>query len=171
MTINSRRLAPGQGLKTLASDGFHGVKPNRWRRQMGVSRGKASTGTFAISARSTAGHPTSHWRDIAAEQIIGQSRGPARAMKIAGIVCFARHSGGSWYWRRPVRTWPRSCAGARRGAGIDRRRLGYVVSLFKASGLPDDVARPAPRLVYWAFLGFALVGQTIAAGPAGRGAG
>ena len=44
---------------------------------------------------------------------------------------------------------------------IDRRRLAYIESLFRASGLPPDVACARAQILYWAFLGFALSDQTL----------
>ena len=44
---------------------------------------------------------------------------------------------------------------------IDRRRLGYVESLFRADGLPPDVARARAQILYWAYLGFALSEQPL----------
>jgi hypothetical protein len=44
---------------------------------------------------------------------------------------------------------------------IDRRRLGYVEGLFRASGLSTEVARARAQILYWAFLGFALSDQTL----------
>jgi hypothetical protein len=38
---------------------------------------------------------------------------------------------------------------------IDRRQLGYVENLLKASGLSPNVARARAQILYWAFLGFA----------------
>src|SRR6266566_1020066 len=65
--------------------------------------------------------------------------------------------GGRLVLEKAVRTWA-TLDPLARGAvqAIDRRRLGYVESLFKASGLPDDVARARAQIIYWAFLGFAL---------------
>jgi hypothetical protein len=39
---------------------------------------------------------------------------------------------------------------------IDRRRLDYVESLLRASGLSPGIARARAQILYWAFLGFAL---------------
>jgi len=39
---------------------------------------------------------------------------------------------------------------------IDRRRLSYVESLLRASGLLPDAACARAQILYWAFLGFAL---------------
>jgi hypothetical protein len=39
---------------------------------------------------------------------------------------------------------------------IDRRRLGYVERLLRASGLSPGIARARAQILYWAFLGFAL---------------
>ena len=39
---------------------------------------------------------------------------------------------------------------------IDRRRLGYVENLLRASGLSPRIAQARAQILYWAFLGFAL---------------
>jgi hypothetical protein len=39
---------------------------------------------------------------------------------------------------------------------IDRRRLTYVESLLRDSGLLTEAARARAQILYWAFLGFAL---------------
>ena len=65
--------------------------------------------------------------------------------------------GGRLVLEKAVRTWATLDPVARSAVqAIDRRRLGYVESLFKASGLSDDVARARAQIIYWAFLGFAL---------------
>ncbi len=56
-----------------------------------------------------------------------------------------------------VRTWA-TLDPLARGAvrAIDRRRLSYVESLLRASGLSSKAARARAQILYWAFLGFAL---------------
>jgi len=44
---------------------------------------------------------------------------------------------------------------------IDQRRLDYVESLLKQSGLSDAVARDRAQILYWTFLGFALSDQPL----------
>jgi len=39
---------------------------------------------------------------------------------------------------------------------IDQRRLGYVESLLRQSGLPAEKAQARAQILYWAFLGSAL---------------
>ncbi len=56
-----------------------------------------------------------------------------------------------------VRTWASVDPGARAAVqAIDQRRLGYVESLLRQSGLPAEIARARAQILYWAFLGFAL---------------
>jgi hypothetical protein len=53
-----------------------------------------------------------------------------------------------------VRTWATVDPAARAAVrAIDRRRLNYVESLFRANGLAPDVARARAQILYWAFLG------------------
>ena len=61
-----------------------------------------------------------------------------------------------------MRTWASVDPKARAAVqAIDRRRLSYVESLFKADGLPPGVARARAQILYWAFLGFALSEQPL----------
>ena len=66
---------------------------------------------------------------------------------------------------RAVRSWatfdPVAAAAVQ---AVDRRRLGYVEGLLKVSGLSADAARARAQILYWAFLGFALSGQTLSRG-------
>ena len=39
---------------------------------------------------------------------------------------------------------------------IDQRRLGYIETLMRQSGLSAEVARARAQILYWAFLGLAL---------------
>ena len=56
-----------------------------------------------------------------------------------------------------VRTWAAIDPLARSAVqAIDRRRLGYVESLLRASGVSPRIARARAQIFYWAFLGFAL---------------
>jgi hypothetical protein len=56
-----------------------------------------------------------------------------------------------------VRSWAAVDRAAKSAVqAIDRRRLSYVESLLRASGLSADVARARAQILYWAFLGFAL---------------
>jgi AcrR family transcriptional regulator len=143
-----------QGLKTLASDGFTALKAEPLAKAMGVSRGSfywhfADIGAFHAAI-------LKHWREIAAEQIIANLE--AHKSHDNPLASLLRQAfGGRLVLEKAVRTWATLDPVARSAVqAIDRRRLGYVESLFKASGLPDDVARARAQIIYWAFLGFAL---------------
>src|SRR5882757_3120132 len=120
-----------QGLKTLARDGFTALKAEPLAKAMGVSRGSFYWHFADIGAHKSHDNPL--------ESLLHQA------------------FGGRLVLEKAVRTWA-TLDPLARGAvqAIDRRRLGYVESLFKASGLPDDVARARAQIIYWAFLGFAL---------------
>ncbi len=144
----------GQGLKTLASDGFTALKAEPLAKAMGVSRGSfywhfADIGAFHAAI-------LKHWREIAAEQIIANLE--AHKSHDNPLESLLRQAfGGRLVLEKAVRTWATLDPLARSAVqAIDRRRLGYVESLFKASGLSDDVARARAQIIYWAFLGFAL---------------
>jgi hypothetical protein len=48
---------------------------------------------------------------------------------------------------------------------IDRRRIDYIETLLKQSGLSAEAARARAQILYWAFVGFALSDQPL---PEGR---
>src|SRR5882757_387751 len=143
-----------QGLKTLAKTGFTALKADPLAKAMGVSRGSfywhfADIGAFHAAI-------LKHWREIAAEQIIADLE--AHKSHDNPLESLLRQAfGGRLVLEKAVRTWATLDPLARSAVqAIDRRRLGYVESLFKASGLSDDVARARAQIIYWAFLGFAL---------------
>jgi AcrR family transcriptional regulator len=143
-----------QGLKTLASGGFTALKAERLAKAMGVSRGSfywhfADIGAFHAAI-------LKHWREVAAEQIIANLE--AHRSNDDPLELLLRQAfGGKLALEKAVRTWATLDPVARSAVqAIDRRRLGYVESLLRASGLSADVARARAQILYWAFLGFAL---------------
>src|SRR5216683_5614342 len=143
-----------QGLKTLASDGFTALKAEPLAKAMGVSRGSfywhfADIGAFHAAI-------LKHWREIAAEQIIANLE--AHKSKDNPLESLLRQAfGGRLVLEKAVRTWATLDPGARAAVqAIDRRRLGYVESLFERSGVSPGAARSRAQIFYWAFIGFAL---------------
>jgi AcrR family transcriptional regulator len=143
-----------QGLKTLARDGFTALKAERLAKAIGVSRGSfywhfADIGAFHAAI-------LKHWREVAAEQIIANLE--AHRSNDDPLELLLRQAfGGKLALEKAVRTWATLDPVARSAVqAIDRRRLGYVESLLRASGLSADVARSRAQILYWAFLGFAL---------------
>jgi Bacterial regulatory proteins, tetR family. len=143
-----------QGLKTLARDGFTALKAEPLAKAMGVSRGSfywhfADIGAFHAAI-------LKHWREVAAEQIIANLEAHKSNDKPLELL-LRQAFGGKLALEKAVRTWATLDPAARSAVqAIDRRRLGYVENLFRASGLSDDVARARAQIIYWAFLGFAL---------------
>jgi len=143
-----------QGLKTLTKSGFTALKAEPLAKAMGVSRGSfywhfADIGAFhsAILA---------HWRDVAAEQVIVNLEASSKSQNPLSLLLNWAF-GGRPALENAVRTWAAIDPKARAAVqAIDHRRLSYVESLFKASGLSDDVAGARAQIIYWAFLGFAL---------------
>lgn len=148
-----------QGLKTLARSGFTALKAEPLAKAMGVSRGSfywhfASLGAFHAAI-------LKHWREVAAEQII------------AGLEAASDHEdplqllvrqafGGRLALENAVRSWAAVDPLARSAVkAIDRRRLSYVESLFRASGLSPGLAQARAQILYWAFLGFAQLDQPL----------
>src|SRR6266513_5676030 len=143
-----------RGLKVLARNGFTALKADPLAKAMGVSRGSfywhfADIGAFHAAI-------LKHWRDVAAEQIIANLE--AASNDDNPIPLLLRQAfGGRLALENAVRTWATLDPAARAAVqAIDRRRLGYVEKLLKASGLSADIARARAQILYWAFLGFAL---------------
>jgi AcrR family transcriptional regulator len=148
-----------QGLKTLAKSGFTALKAEPLAKAMGVSRGSfywhfADIGAFHAAI-------LGHWRDVAAEQIIRDVEAAAANDNPLPLL-LRRVFGGKLTLEKAVRTWATLDPAARSAVqAIDRRRLSYVESLLRQSGLPADVARARAQILYWAFLGFALSDQPL----------
>ena len=143
-----------QGLRTLAHDGFTALKAEPLARAMGVSRGSFYWHFADISAFHAA--ILEHWREVAAEQIIANVEAASKDDNPLPLL-IRRVFGGRPALENAVRTWATVDPMARSAVqAIDRRRLSYVESLLRASGLTADVARARAQILYWAFLGFAL---------------
>lgn len=143
-----------QGLRTLAKSGFTALKAEPLAKAMGVSRGSfywhfADIGAFHAAI-------LRHWREVAAEQIIANVEASSRDDNPLPLL-IRRVFGGKPALENAVRIWATIDPIARNAVqAIDRRRLNYVESLLRASGLSDDVARARAQILYWAFLGFAM---------------
>jgi AcrR family transcriptional regulator len=143
-----------QGLKTLAQNGFTALKAEPLAKAMGVSRGSfywhfADIGAFHAAI-------LQHWREVAAEQIIANVEAASKDQNPLTLLP-RRVFGERLALENAVRTWASVEAPARAAVqAIDQRRLGYVESLLRQSGLPAEKARARAQILYWAFLGFAL---------------
>ena len=143
-----------QGLKALAERGFTALKAEPLAKAMGVSRGSfywhfADIGAFHAAI-------LKHWREIAAEQVIANLEAVSKHDDPLAVL-LRQTFGGRLVLEHAVRTWATVDPLAQSAVqAIDRRRLSYVESLFKRTGLPPDVARARAQIFYWAFLGFAL---------------
>ena len=142
-----------QGLKTLTDRGFTALKAEPLAKAMGVSRGSfywhfADIGAFHAAI-------LAHWRDVAAEQVIANleaASGTANPLPRLLRGAFGTRP----TLENAVRTWATLDPMARAAVqATDRRRLGYVQSLFERSGVSPGVARSRAQIFYWAFLGFA----------------
>ena len=142
-----------QGLKALARDGFTALKADPLAKAMGVSRGSFYWHFADVGAFHTA--ILKHWREVAAEQIIANLE--AASDNHDRLPLLLRQAfGGKLALENAVRTWATVDPAARSAVqAIDRRRLGYVESMLRASGLSPGVARARAQIFYWAFVGFA----------------
>jgi AcrR family transcriptional regulator len=143
-----------QGLKTLAKQGFTALKAEPLAKAMGVSRGSFYWHFTDIGAFHAA--ILEHWREVAAEQVIADLEASSDGDDPLALL-LRRAFGGQLVLEKAVRSWA-TLDPLAQGAvqAIDRRRLNYLEKLFRASGLPPDVARARAQILYWAFLGFAL---------------
>jgi AcrR family transcriptional regulator len=143
-----------QGLRTLAESGFTALKAEPLAKAMGVSRGSfywhfADIGAFHAAI-------LDHWREVAAEQIIANVEAASDHDNPLPLL-LRQAFGARLALENAVRTWATLDPLARAAVqAIDRRRLDYVESLLRASGLSPDVARARAQILYWAFLGYAL---------------
>jgi AcrR family transcriptional regulator len=143
-----------QGLRTLATRGFTALKAEPLAKAMGVSRGSfywhfADIGAFHAAI-------LKHWREVAAEQIIANLEA-ASDHDNPLLLLLRRTFGARLSLEKAVRTWATVDPAARAAVqAIDRRRLGYVESLFERSGVSPGAARSRAQIFYWAFIGFAL---------------
>jgi AcrR family transcriptional regulator len=143
-----------QGIRTLAEDGFTALKAEPLARAMGVSRGSFYWHFADVEAFHA--EILKYWREIAAERIIDDietAAGKDNALQLLLHRVFGE--------RRALENAVRRWAGVDRAAkaavrAIDRRRLAYVERLLLNAGLSRDVAHARARILYWAYLGFAL---------------
>lgn len=143
-----------QGLKALAESGFTALKAEPLAKIMGVSRGSFYWHFADVEAFHRA--ILRHWRDVAAERIIAGVEASAGEGDPLQLL-LRRVFGERLALESAVRSWAAVDRAAKSAVqAIDRRRLSYVESLLRASGLPADVARARAQILYWAFLGFAL---------------
>jgi AcrR family transcriptional regulator len=143
-----------QGLKALARDGFTALKAEPLAKAMGVSRGSFYWHFADVEAFHA--EILEHWREVAVERIIADveaARGNDNPLQLLLRRVFSERPA----LEQAVRSWAAVDPAARAAMqAIDRRRLGYVESLLRDSGLLPDVARARAQILYWAFLGFAL---------------
>jgi AcrR family transcriptional regulator len=143
-----------QGIRTLAQDGFTALKAEPLAKAMGVSRGSFYWHFADVEAFHA--EILKYWREIAAERIIDDIES-ASGKDDALQLLLHRVFGERRALENAVRRWaavnPAAKAAVR---AIDRRRLAYVERLLRNSGISRDIARARARILYWAYLGFAL---------------
>jgi AcrR family transcriptional regulator len=143
-----------QGLKVLAEHGFTALKAEPLAKAMGVSRGSFYWHFADVDAFRAA--VLTHWRDIAAERIIADLEAASGHENPLPLL-LRRAFGSRLALENAVRTWAAHDPLARTAVqAIDRRRLAYLERLFKRAGFAPDIACARARILYWAFLGFAV---------------
>jgi AcrR family transcriptional regulator len=143
-----------QGLRTLAESGFTALKAEPLAKAMGVSRGSFYWHFADIGAYHAA--ILTHWRDVAAEQIIADLEASSKDEKPL-LLLLRRAFGSKPALENAIRTWATIDPSARNAVqATDRRRLLYLEKLFERSGLSPDTARSRAQIFYWAYLGFAI---------------
>jgi AcrR family transcriptional regulator len=152
------------GLKTLAKRGFTALKAEPLAKAMGVSRGSFYWHFADIGAFHTA--ILTRWREVATEQIIAAVE--AAKSRNRGedplAVLLKLTFGSKLVLEKAVRSWAANDVRARAAVvAVDRRRLDYIENLLKQAGLAEDVARARAQILFWAFFGYALSDQQLAA--------
>ena len=157
-----------QGLRTLAKSGFTALKAEPLAKAMGVSRGSfywhfADIGVYHAAI-------LKHWRDVAAEQVIANLEMVSKDRDALALL-LRRAFSSTPALENAVRTWATVDPAARAAVqAIDQRRLGYIETLLRQSGLSAD-AGPRPRPDSLLDISrLCAVGQTAAAGATGGGA-
>jgi AcrR family transcriptional regulator len=148
-----------QGIRTLAGDGFTALKAEPLAKAMGVSRGSFYWHFADVEAFHA--EILRYWREIAAERIIDDIEAAAGKDNALELLLH-RAFGERRALENAVRRWAVVDPAARAAVrAIDRRRLAYVERLLLNAGISRDVARARARILYWAYLGFALSDRPI----------
>lgn len=148
-----------QGLKTLAKRGFTALKAEPLAKAMGVSRGSFYWHFADIAAYRSA--ILSHWREVAAEQVIAELETVPKGGDALALL-LRRTFSARLALERAVRSWATVDAATRAAVlEVDQRRIGYIETLLRQTGFPENVARGRAQIFYWAFIGYALSEQTL----------
>jgi len=149
-----------QGLKTLTTSGFMALKAEPLAKAMGVSRGSFYWHFADVAAFHAA--LLDYWREVAAERVIAsletEGRSEDALRRLIRTAFDARLA-----TEAAIRGWAMHEPLARKAMdAIDRRRVSYIAGLLAKAGLPLAQARARARILYWAFVGFALSDQPLA---------
>ncbi|MGE5157512.1 MAG: TetR/AcrR family transcriptional regulator [Gemmatimonas sp.] len=142
------------GLRALATSGFTALKAEPLARALGVSRGSFYWHFNDLDAYHAA--VLDHWREVAAERIIaGLEAVPEGDDPLPALL--RRSFSGRLALEKAVRGWatfdPRARAAVQ---AIDRRRVDYVATLLRGTGLPPALAELRAQILYWCFVGYAV---------------
>ncbi|MBR0692452.1 TetR/AcrR family transcriptional regulator [Bradyrhizobium lablabi] len=148
-----------QGLKTLARSGFTALKAEPLAKAMGVSRGSFYWHFADIGAYHAA--ILKHWREVAAERVIAELEAVPKGDDALALL-LRRAFSARLALERAVRTWATVEPAVRAAVQeVDQRRLGYIETMLRQAGFPENVARGRAQILYWAFIGFALSDQPL----------
>ena len=149
------------GLAALAHSGFTALKADTLAKSLGVSRGSfywhfADVGAFHAAV-------LNRWREVAMLEIIaGVESASGDRMNALLFRVFRAES----RLEMAVRTWAIGAEPPRRAVeAVDRERLAYVQGLLVSAGMGGRQATARARILYWAYLGYALSGRKLEAGP------
>ena len=143
-----------QGLKALAANGMTALKAEPLAKAMGVSRGSFYWHFDDIGAFRTA--ILAYWREVSAERVIADLE-EAAGNDNPLLLLLRRTFSSRLTLEKAVRSWATFDAEARSAVrAIDRRRMDYIASRLKASGIAEDIAQARAQILYWAFVGYAL---------------
>jgi AcrR family transcriptional regulator len=146
-------------LRTLARHGFQALKADVLARKLGVSRGSFYWHFSELSEFHA--RVIESWRQVATEAIIADLEHyetPEERLDVLLRRAFGHAAG----LEVRMRTWAESNAQAARALkDIDRRRREYIEQMLVEAGVAPMVASTRAQLLYWTYLGAALVGSTL----------
>jgi AcrR family transcriptional regulator len=145
----------GQGLRTLAHDGFNALKVGPMAEKLKVSRG-----SFYWHFRDIADFRAQllqAWAERSTDQVIREldaRKGEPDRLKLLMKRAFADKRG----LDRAIRSWAAEDDDvARIVASVDGRRVAYIAKMLVAAGVESQRARHRAAFLYWAYLGQAIV--------------
>ncbi|MEL7312473.1 MAG: TetR/AcrR family transcriptional regulator [Pseudomonadota bacterium] len=144
------------GLKTLGEEGFTALKADRMARALNVSRG--SFYWHFKNLRHFHEALLDHWKTTTTDIIIDDidTRSDTALRTLIGEAFNADRK-----LERAIRAWATETEWVgERVASLDKRRITFIEKLLEAQGIAQNAIPVRATVLYWAYLGGALVQHT-----------